>query len=740
MSIDPRVRWACVCALALAASGCQSYNFNPVKSCVIQPGTERVTLSSVSSADVLFVVDDSRSMDKEQQSLATNFSAFIDNLDNANAVRRKAGLEPFDFHIAVTTTSVFWNYQSDARPGGPYTCTSTCSDAPGQKVCCRSDNKAARAAMPCTSNAQCTGTGVTCGPNCVSPFTGEAALTGENYCCVQGATGAAAYPTGYTGAVIPCSIEGTACGTFEKHYNFQSCTGGLAANGWPYPQGDFVSYASGATVNPRVLHFDKSLYPPPPSATATLNKACAAAGDCSAGETCVAAITSATGTPPKFCRSTCTTSCAAGYKCVASACQPVNAQGFTSQQLVDFFAGTPQGVTPVVPGNVIVGTCGSGEETSLAAAQAAIEKARDGLQKDTYGPTGGAPTWVDATRTATSPASWFNRAGESKLVVVFVGDADDCSPKNADPSGAVVWDTADYTVDTNGAPMGDSCSYDATRDAPLGHKQKAVDDFVAFFTGLGRKVGAGFIFPTDQYAPDNACTFATCTSTTAQNRCCPPTGCTITDGAQSAGTRLFAAAHKLAASGADVVAGSICDPTFASTLDDIADIVKPPSGLTLPTMPAADEVTILRIAYPDGKTRTVCKGPLGFQSGMTLQQAQETRVDWWFTATPDPAPPAVGATQNVYINPSGACIANPGETYSADYVGQLPKGGCWNNAAYTPLGHETQGDAMCRSILGGAVDTWTCFAGEANGVCATPTLSAPGTCICGSRADNGCAP
>ncbi len=94
----------------LAAAGCQDYNFNPVGHCLVQPGNERVTLSDLSSADILFVVDDSGSMAAEQQrSSPTNFTRFVDNLDQTNAERAAAGLSPIDFHIAVTTTSVFWN-------------------------------------------------------------------------------------------------------------------------------------------------------------------------------------------------------------------------------------------------------------------------------------------------------------------------------------------------------------------------------------------------------------------------------------------------------------------------------------------------------------------------------------------------------------------------------------------------------------------------------------------------------
>src|SRR5512143_3625060 len=131
MSRTLRAGWAC--ALAVLAAGCQDYNFNPVGHCFIQPGTERVPLSNISSADVLFVVDDSGSMGGEQAKLASNFTYFIDNLDASNAARAAAGLLPFDFHIAVTTTSVFWNFQTGN------TCSSSCAGAAGQLVCCKPD-------------------------------------------------------------------------------------------------------------------------------------------------------------------------------------------------------------------------------------------------------------------------------------------------------------------------------------------------------------------------------------------------------------------------------------------------------------------------------------------------------------------------------------------------------------------------------------------------------------------------
>jgi hypothetical protein len=627
--------------VAVLAAGCQDYNFNPVGHCVIQPGSERVTLSSVSTADVLFVVDDSGSMGAEQDALATNFSAFIDNLDQANATRVANGLDPFDFHIAVTSTSVFWNYQTSA------TCSSTCVDAPGQTVCCNANGTAARQPRDCSAGQACPG-GTTCGTNC-------AGLKGSPYCCDQ-STGS--FPAGSLVDPISCTRVGAQCGTFERHYNFPGgCVQGVAANGWPYPDGDFVSWTSGTTLaNPRVLHFDKELY---------------------------------TG--------------------------GANRQGFTRSDLVGFFAGNGS----TIQGNVKTGTCGSGEEQGFNAARRALEKALAKQQKDTYSiAPGKVLAWNGTTRVASADAEWPH--DNAKLVLVFVGDEDDCSSPR-DPAAGIVMQGTDV-------PGADACTRYSATAAPDGHKlYDVVTQFVDYFTGLGRPLGAAFI----ESASQTSCSGDQCTPGTCCQVDCPTTGVCGHDsscGGQAAANRFFLAAGTLRGRGVDVVEGSICDPNFGNLLSQIAEIVKPPSGLTLPTQPAESAITLLRIADTAGKTRKVCGRPLAAGSYANLAAVQATGADWWFTATKD-VTGSVGAwnpvavSQFVYINPLGKCIANPGETYSADYLGQLPAGGC-------------RSDADCAQKLGGAASAWTCYAGtQSSGACVDPATSAqPGTCLCGDHA------
>jgi hypothetical protein len=632
-------------ALVLAA-GCQDYNFNPVGHCLIQPGTRRVTLSNVSTADVLFVVDESGSMAGEQAALATNFDSFIDNLNQANVDRAAGGLQPLDFHLAVTTSSVYWNYQTTE------TCRTDCPGAAGQPVCCTSGNLPAREPITCAGpGAACpAGSGTTCRLDCNR-------LQGEYHCCAPDGS----FPSEVMTELVPCTRPGVMCGTLETHY-LPGCTSSVAASEWPYPGGDFVSrgdFVGYATPpNPRVLHFDKELY---------------------AGGT------------------------------------GLNKQGYTSTQLITWFKE-----------NVQVGTCGSGQEQALQAGRLAVEKALAGQQKDTRN-AAGAVAWTAPTTTelpGSAPASWPNP--NSKLVVVFVGDEDDCSGPQ-DPSGGVVMLAESPTCGTPGAC--DACQRDAlsTTPAEIRNKEFPVSDFVSYLTGLGRPVAAAFILPAAQ----ETCSIDTCTTA---GLCCPPTGCTQTDGAQARGPRLLAAAQGLAEAGVEVVAGSICDPAFGTILDQIAEIVKPPAGLELPTQPAAEEVTLLRIADSGGQTRKVCSRPA--PAGLSLAEAQDAvdgqgnRYDWWFTADGNPGG-SVAPSKFVYINPKGSCIANPGETYSADYLGQVPADGC-------------RDDDHCRQVLGGSAGSWTCYAGvNGAGVCDASVDLDPGsaerwsgTCICGARSQN----
>jgi hypothetical protein len=585
----------------LAAAGCQDYNFNPVGHCLVQPGNERVTLSDLSSADILFVVDDSGSMAAEQAKLAANFSVFIDNLDRTNAERAAAGLSPIDFHIAVTTTSVFWNPEFGSSFA--YTCQAgVCRNSSGDQL----------------------------------------VVDGQPITCDR------------EGSVLAdqASASGVAgCGRIEHTYDFAFCTSqgspvGVAVDGAAYPRGDFVSWQG----NPRVLHFDKELYGP----------------------------------------------------------NARNRQGFTSDDLISFFVGgVARGAS--VQGNVIAGTCGSGQEQALQAARLALQKALDGQQKDTFN-LAGQGAWDGSN--ASAQAEWPRQ--NSKLVLVFVGDEDDCSSPD-DASGGIV-----MRADPTGA---DACvrDWEATNPEPPGapiKKQFPVTEFVDYFAGLGRPLGAAFIFPAAQ----NSCSGTTCTAGLCCQTDCPGhenvcTQGTDNCGAQAAGHRLVDAANQLRNRGADVITGSVCDPNFGALLDELAEIVKPPAGLQLATEPAEGKIALLRIADKNGQTKKTCNGPAPAGTSFDAAVAQplckdatgaSVRCDWWFTATADPGA-AVEVSKFIYINhATGNCEADPGETYSADYIALNPPSGC-------------TAKADCQAALGGRVEDWGCY---------TPPGTDRGTCVC----------
>lgn len=539
---------------AAQLSGCQSYNFGPVSSCLIQPGQRQISLAAVEAADVLFVVDDSGSTEPKQQALAQSFASFIEAIAAAQKDRVSRNLAPFEFHLAVTTSSVFRNYS-------------------------------------------------------------------------LGNTG---FSTRYESMLNP------------------GCTKGVAAASGPYPQGDFVA----AGANARVLHFTKGLN-------------WASWGTASPDPALVS--------------------------------------------LVQQFVGTNGGGT-YSGGNIEVGSCGSAMEQHLRAGRMALQKALAGQQPGVA-------------------VSDFPHLG-SKLVVVVVGDEDDCSSNSEDP------------LLLTGDPGNDSCVAD--RYLAADRKLIPVSEFADYLTGLvtpaGQaptparpyiSLGAAFIASAARcsdgtYTPADTCSPVTPPGTRVDPGVCPypnPVTAPVCGGtaptvpacagAFGAGVRFFELADIIRSSGYDVVQGSVCEP-FGPILAAIGELVKAPLGLRLPTVPASNEVAILRILDAKGASVKVCP--------QARTGAEAATSGWWFMDCNDRGvTPLVSATPTscVYINhSSGACEANPGESYTALYLGEVPAGGCTN-----PTSDGTTPSADCAAKLGGGATKWSCYR-------PADAVTGNGSCIC----------
>jgi hypothetical protein len=569
--------------LALGALGCQDYNFNPVGHCLIQPGTRRVTLADVSSADILFVVDDSGSMSDNQTALANGFSSFMANLNAENASRVSRGLDPIDFHIAVTTTAIFIDNPASA------TCQATCGGL--TNVCCSggtplgSDERTcAGAGSPCSS-------GYTCRNDCTQ-------APGGFVCC--NASGVPErLPVSCTAAEV---ASATPCGRIDTRYPATCGTWGVGAPYAKYPRGNFVSLGS----NPRVLHFDKKLWQPGGGGT--------------------------------------------------------NNAGQTMAQLQGWFTD-----------NVKVGICGSGQEQGLDAARYAITRAFAGQQ-----PGVAAGEWPHPN---------------AKLVVVWVGDEDDCSSPE-DPIDGIIY---------SGTPGNDACT-----NAPTSARRFPVTTYADFLTGLGRPLAVGFI----EGAVADACVDVTPGDTNAcfaRASCAPAPGMRFIGDPVNQPTAPPGLARELQSSGVEVVAGSVCAPGpeyFGPVLSRIADIVKPPAVLTLPTTPASNDVSVLRVVDKNGFTRRTCVGPPAV--GGDPATACGGACDWWFVSAVNSRTPSAPSPYAYIDHSTGNCEANPGETYSLDYLGRLPDAsGC-----------ATAADCVA---LGGTAADWTCL---------VPTPGQPGTCVC----------
>jgi len=563
-------RLRALAALLPVLLACNDYQFSPVGSCVLQPGSVRVSLPKTSSADILFVVDDSPSMDPKQAALAASFQDFIRRMVDTNVGRAGRGLQPLDFQIAVTSSSIF-------------TATPAATACVGGNSCCTTS--------ACTDVASCTrGTSQGCGGGqvCVtdqvldSSFTYVAGI--QPRCCSV----SACTPSGGCSPGDRCPVMQT---TFPSPLPTSQCSAGLATAGAPYPAGRFVSAGS----NPRVLTFPKTLD--------------------------WASWTTATPDP----------------------------------RLVGLVGQFQQ--------NVRVGSCGAGEEQHLEAARRALLLAYGGGQQ-----VGG----------VTFPRS------DAKLVVVWVGDEDDCSSPPSAPLNVSAF-----------SPGADSCVLD--KHLPAGSQREyPVSEYASFLALLRQTarvadVGAAFIVSAalcsdGSYAPADVC---------SGPPTCPvaPAGCGgVCGGAYAAGERFLALADQLRGAGMGVVEGSVCE-AFGPLLAAIADLAKPPSMLQLPTQPAARAMTSVRIVDSTGVNVKTC------QPG----------TDWCFVdcAAQNGACLATGTSQCVAINhTSGQCEADAGQTYSADYLGMVPSGGCLTAAE-------------CATALGGRESAWACVIeqGMSRGTC-----------------------
>ncbi len=567
-------------AIASLALACNDYQFAPAGHCLVQPGSVEARLPNTSSADILFVVDDSPSMDPKQAGLAASFKDFITRMVETNVARASKGLQAVDFRIAVTTSSVF-----EAGPAA-----TSCVSGGGDLQCCQVSQCAD---VPSCSRGTSGGCGL--GQVCIeSPLidTSGRVVGSRSSCCT------------------PSSCErssgcapGDRCPVMRTSFPspLQSgCTPGVAVAGAPYAGGALVA----APGNPLVLEFSRDL----------------------------------------------------GWASWGTA-----AQDPALTRLVGQFQQ-----------NVRVGSCGSGEEQHLEAARLAIERGIHGQQPGVSG---------------------WPRAG-AKLVVVWVGDEDDCS----NPSSAPL-------VMSTFTPGADACVFDKHR-SPTDQREIPVSSYAGFFTGLASfgipDFGAAFIVSSARctdgsYAPADAC------SGTPTCPVRPPATCgagPVCSGAYAAGERFLQLAGDIGARGFPVVEGTVCDAyppsTFGPVLAAIAGLVPPPAKLSLPTMPASRSVTALVILDRHGLTRKVC----------------EQGVDWCFVDCSDqsasPACLPSGVSRCIAIDHStGSCEADFGETYRAEYVGVLPAGGCAT-------------DADCLGALGGRPGDWECLveAGASRGTCA----------------------
>jgi hypothetical protein len=366
--------------------------------------------------------------------------------------------------------------------------------------------------------------------------------------------------------------------------------------------------------------------------------------------------------------------------------------------------------------NIAVGACGSGMEQPFEAGKLALKKAlrQDGLEQPV-------------------PQSEFLHEN-AKLVVVFVGDEDDCSNPN-DGTRSLA-----FTITTSD-PGKDICIDEQSK--PIDQQNLfRISDYADFLTSLGRPFNAAFIYSaqldTCQEDADHnvVCDPGSCGCQcpshclTSGNGCGPnePGDCFLPDpntddkcAGFDYGTEGESRYHQLSkalrgrtlpdGSTVKTFEASVCEADWANTLRGIADLVPPVSGLTLGTQPADKDVVALSIQTADGNPRSYCDGPQIPVAGETFVPTE----DWWFVDCGDRVTPSAVATTCIKVNPnpSAKCRPNAGESYVAFYLGKVPDAGCFSNEECNALFGNTTAKFECRGFSGTR---------ETNGT--------PGTCLC----------
>lgn len=119
MSAHPAGLRVFVAAVALSAMGCREQVFEPVRDGLAASASLSGHVDVVTRADLLFVVDDSRSMQNEQQKLAQGFPALVQSLDALDP--------PVSWRVAVMTTSVDERFGpcNSSDPSSPALCSAS---------------------------------------------------------------------------------------------------------------------------------------------------------------------------------------------------------------------------------------------------------------------------------------------------------------------------------------------------------------------------------------------------------------------------------------------------------------------------------------------------------------------------------------------------------------------------------------------------------------------------------------
>jgi len=260
--------------------------------------------------------------------------------------------------------------------------------------------------------------------------------------------------------------------------------------------------------------------------------------------------------------------------------------------------------------NVQLGVCGSGQEQGLLGARLALEAHPEFVRPN------------------------------SKLVVVFLSDEEDCSDPNMD---LVLQSGVDRCVEEAAAPNG----------GLLG----PVSDYADFLKKLSKNLTVGAIVSATGSGPDiqpGVCRDLSCEASCSSGS--DPRGDPCYCGGMAPGSRYLQLADLVSGS----IKDSICQSSFSETLNRLAQVIVSVKEIRLSSRPVNDNPKLMLLKIVRDGQDILCGSPSASLQSDSTQSCSAGNLDWEYDANE--------VMIRLCDRPGSQCNIQPGDRYKVSFV------------------------------------------------------------------------